>query len=115
MVSGVRKARSSISAAEPLRTTPRPNRRQLLKLRILVEKGARDLAAQRADQRLQVDALHQSLRVAAPGRRGELSRAGERKAPVGREQDDKRDHAANEEPHTVAPYQVRSTPSASLT
>ena len=63
----------------------RPRRRQLLKLRILVEKGARDLAAEGTDQRLQIDALHHCFRVATLGGRSQLRRAGERPAPIGRQ------------------------------
>ena len=80
-----------------------PNRRRFLKLRICVEKGARDLARERADQRLQIDALHQSFRVATLGRRRELRRASERPAPIGRKEDDQRDRAANEDAHGAHP------------
>jgi hypothetical protein len=70
-----------------------------LDLRILVGEGARDLARKGADERLQIDAFHQSVRVAPRGGRGQLRRAGERPAPIGGDQDDERDHAANEDAH----------------
>ena len=68
---------------------------QLLKFRILVEIGARDLAAQGADKRLEIDALHHRFRVAARGGRRKLPGAGQRPAPIGRHKDDERDRATD--------------------
>ena len=102
MFSGVRKARSSISAAAALTKTPPPKPmlgQQLLEFRILVEKGARDLAAQGPDKRLEIDALHHRFRVAARGGRRKLRRAGERPTPIGRDKDDERDRAADKGSH----------------
>ena len=81
MVSGVSKRAQQHLGGGAVEKDALPNRRQLLKLRILVEKGARDLARERADQRLQIDALHHRFRVAALGGRGQLRRASQRPSP----------------------------------
>ena len=45
-----------------------PNQRLVFELRVVVEEGVRDLARERTDERLEIDALHHRFRVATLGR-----------------------------------------------
>ena len=78
---------------------PLLERQQLLKLRILLEISVRDLAADGAPERRQIDALHHRLRVALRSDRRELRRADERPTPVSRNKDDEHDGGADKFSH----------------
>jgi hypothetical protein len=72
-----------------------------LKLRILLEISARDLAAQGTPQRRQIDALHHRLRVAPRSDRRKLRCAGQRPTPVSRNKDDEHDGATDKFSHSL--------------
>ena len=105
MVSGVRSAKQHLGCGA-VEKDVLPNQWRVLKLRILLGKSARNLAAEGPDQRLQIDALHNRFSIAALGGRSQLRRAGERPTPIGHDKDDERDRAPNEHSHG-APYQAR--------
>ena len=104
MFSGVRNARSSNSAAAAFMPTPSANpasARAASEAGDLREIGARDLAAERAAERRDIDALHHRRCVAAPSGRRQLSRAGQRPTPIGHSKDNECDGDADYSTHGV--------------